>query len=232
MLSSSHKDKMYFTWWNTYNCPFCDRNNVTFSKVDQCEFNDKEDSGVYIYLISCNDCKNVSAHFSKHHMGSNYSHYNWFDFYLDEENTEIDNLFFWHKPNKFFLLDNHINRDIRELFDEAQSCLDSNLLTWASACIRKLLYTLISREECLGDDYESSFKLLKEKFPNIDSLVYAHRITQLMSDKLHEDSYEKWDSWTIRFLLWVVSEILYELYVLPDQKKQRYSAINELQKRK
>lgn len=230
MTDQSDKDSMYFTGKNTYNCPFCKRNGVVWSHYHSMEFDESNEKKTYIYKIRCDNCYKCSIHFSRKELTTD--RFEGFD-ENKEEWKEIDDLFFRHKPNSFFLLNGNIDKTIRELFDEAQNCLDNNLLTWASACIRKILYTLLSKEECLIRDwnktkYEDSFNKLKEKHPHIEVLKYSHNITQLVSDNLHEDSRQERNSKNIKILLSIILEILDELYVIPQLQKQKYNKIESL----
>jgi len=52
----------------------------------------------------------------------------------------------------------------------------------------------------------------------------------MTSDKIHEQSWDKWDSKYLHLIIETLKTVLYDIYVLPNQKKQRSIQINELSK--
>ncbi|TRZ48787.1 hypothetical protein D4Q80_03325 [bacterium] len=107
-----------------------------------------------------------------------------------------------------------------------------NYLTGASACLRKAIYELLRKEGIGPDvgDYKERIKALKKKFPSVDSNYFdvLSNIKDMTDDKLHEESWNSFDSSTLQELLVATKSILYEMYILPEEKKSRLSAIPKL----
>lgn len=152
--------------------------------------------------------------------------------YINYDGTDIDEKFFYSVPTSFFTLDENIPKIIRELFAEAEGCLQGNFLTGASACLRKIIYELARKEGAQGDNYEDRIKSLKSIKPSVDPTYFDTllAIQKATSDKVHENSYDKWESKHLRLLLATVREVLHEIYVLPKVKEQRRTSVLELSK--
>lgn len=150
--------------------------------------------------------------------------------YEFNDNIEIDDLIFYSQPTSFFVLDERIPAVIRELVAEAESCLKMNLLTGASACTRKAIYELIKKENAEGTDYESRIKSLKEKYPDCepDYFDILSAIQDMTSEKVHEQSWPKWDSKHLKLIINTVKTILHEIYVEPELKAERSTRIKKL----
>ena len=119
---------------------------------------------------------------------------------------------------------------IRELITEAEGCIKMNYLTGASACCRKAIYELTVFEKAEGDNYESRIKYLKNKFPAVDGELFdvLCHIKDMTSDKVHEQSWDKWDSRHLSLFIETIKTILHEVYVVPDEKKNRSSKVRDL----
>ena len=106
-----------------------------------------------------------------------------------------------------------------------------NYLTGASACARKAIYELLVHEKAAGDSYEERIKSLKEEYSAIHPELFdvLGHIQQMTSDKIHEQSWDKWDSPTLTLIIETLKAVLFEIYVRPDEKKQTISKIQKLQ---
>ena len=147
-----------------------------------------------------------------------------------EGNIDIDSKIFYSVPTSFFVIDSRIPSVIRELITESEGCLKMNFLTGASACMRKAIYELTIKEKAEGEDYESKIKSLKSKYPSIDSELFdilAH-IQSMTSDKIHEQSWDKWDSPNLKLIIETLKTILHEIYVSPEIKAGRFKTIMQL----
>ena len=60
-------------------------------------------------------------------------------------------------------------------------------------------------------------------FPNVDSEYFdiLAGIQGMTSDALHEGGWDSFDAPTLTLLIETTKEILYEIYVLPDDKKKK-----------
>jgi hypothetical protein len=51
----------------------------------------------------------------------------------------------------------------------------------------------------------------------------------MTSDKVHEQSWDKWDSGNLKLIIETLKTVLYDIYVLPEIKKERSIVIQKLQ---
>lgn len=77
-------------------------------------------------------------------------------------------------------------------------------------------------QDCSGINYDDKIKELKSKFPQIDEELFdvLGHIKDLTSDKVHEQSWEKWDSRHLVLFIETLKAILHEIYVVPDDRTQ------------
>lgn len=151
--------------------------------------------------------------------------------YPFKKDIDIDFNMFYSVPTSFFVIDERIPRILRELITEAEGSLKMNYLTGASACTRKAVYELLIIEKADGADYETRIKSLKKKYlssePNLFDIL-AH-IQDMTSDKIHEQSWDKWDSANLKLIIETLKTVLYDIYVIPEIKKERSLNIQKLQ---
>lgn len=236
MTDDSKLDKKYFIDEYVYNCPFCNRRNVNYSIVDEVIFDWSESKKCYCFKIECASCKKDSFHFSLERIDtveliSGYTFPKRFVLKRDDKSViDLDESFFISIPSSFFVIDERIPKIIRELFFEAEGCLKNNFLTGASACIRKIIYELTRLQAGDGNDYETRIKSLKSKLPSIDDTFFDTLVTiqEITSEKVHEDSYDSWSSMHVRAILSTIDEILKEIYVIPNQRKESREKILKL----
>ncbi|MGM0582902.1 MAG: hypothetical protein ACQETL_19655 [Bacteroidota bacterium] len=224
MPDHSNLDSKYFVDRKTYNCPFCNRRNVKYTLQSHREFDWSNNKECHCYFVDCSSCNKRSFHLSyeKIHEYSGTAHF--------KTDIEIDEHIFYSVPTSFFVLDNRIPKVLRELIVEAQGCLKMNFLTGASACTRKAIYEFLILNDAEGDNYDEKIKDLKSNFDQIDKELFdiLGHIKDLTSDKVHEESWEKWDAQHIRLFLETLRAILKDVYVVPDERKKRSSNIQKL----
>jgi len=150
-----------------------------------------------------------------------------------DEHEDLDSKFFYSVPTSFFALDTRIPKVLRLLFVEAEGCLKSNYLTGASVCVRKIIYELAILENATGDNYDERIKSLKEARTDVEPEYFDTLLTiqQLTSDKVHEESYDGWESSHLKLLLSTLGEILTLMYVIPELRKEKRTAILELKQK-
>jgi len=229
MPDLSSLDSKYFIDKYVFNCPFCNRRNVSYTLKYLVEFDWTEEKKCYIYRAYCQSCGNVSMHLSfekismHNFSGSDYR-------FNIEEDENLDEKFFYSVPTSFFSLDERIPKVLRELMTEAEGCLKSNFLTGASACARKLIYELAVLEGAEGTNYESRLKSLKGKRPDVEPEYFDTLLTiqQVTSDKVHELSYDGWHSRQLRVILATLTEIFNTMYVIPKLRAEKRQSIIEL----
>jgi len=89
------------------------------------------------------------------------------------------------------------------------------------------VYELARLEKAEGKNYDARIKNLKAKLPNVvpeyfDTLLTIQQVT---SNKVHEESYDGWDSLHLKGLIAALIEALTEIYVLPKQREKRRKII-------
>ena len=236
MTDQSFLDQRYFVDEQVYNCPFCNRRHVAYSIADSLTFDWSDDKPCYAYFVRCHSCANRSMHLSFSHIRIHQyvtgprPRYR-FDVAEDTDIGEyLDNHFFYSVPTSFFVLDTRVPKILRELLTEAEGCLKSNFLTGASACARKLVYELSTQQNAEGSNYEERIKNLKEKSPHVPGEFFDTLLTiqQVTSAKVHEESYDGWESKHLRLILSSLKEVLHEVFVVPAQRSDRRQAIIQL----
>jgi hypothetical protein len=152
------------------------------------------------------------------------------DMFKIDDDADLDCLFFHSVPTSFFVMDERIPRILRELVTEAEGSLKMNFLTGASACTRKAIYELLVEEGATGTDYETRIKSLKGKYPGVDPSLFDDlaAIQDMTSDKVHEHSWDKWDSPHLRFILATLKAIFHEIYVIPREREDRSRGIRQM----
>ncbi len=230
MEDKSYLDKKYFIDRHVYNCPFCNRRNVEYTITSIGKFDWSNDKECFIYKVMCSSCQNVSMHLSYERIAREI--YSPIENRLEFDDIDIDSKIFYSVPTSFFVIDSRIARIIRELIMEAEGCLKMNFLTGASACMRKAIYELTVKEKADGKDYESKIKFLKSKYKSVDPALFdvLAIIKDMTSDKIHEQSWDEWDSSNLKLIIETLKTILYEIYVLPRQKEERLKEIQQLRK--
>jgi hypothetical protein len=232
MEDQSTLDKKYFIDPEVYNCPFCNRNNVVYGITDYFSFNWSKEKICYAYLVECASCDKVSMHLSFEDI---LIRDRWFP-YKNNSNRrflpiDIDSILFYSQPTSFFVVDRRIPAILRELITEAEGCLKMNYLTGSSACMRKTIYELLILEKAVGEDYQSRIKSLKKLHSDSDPKLFdiLAQIQNMTSDKIHEQSWEKWDTPNLKLIIETLKTVLFDIYVLPEIKKERSLQIEKLQ---
>ena len=239
-MDLSHLDKKYFIDPHIYNCPFCKRNHVSYSLIDRFAFDWGENKTCYGYIVKCNSdgCEKTSMHLSFQELRESYVEYNRVH-YRDRfmNGLDIDAALFFSQPTSYFILDNRIPEKVRELIYEAENSRKSNYLVGASACLRKAIYELLEHEKSIVKnpktgyaDYQASIKSLKEKFNSVASELFdaLGHTQEMISDNVHEGSWKAWDSPKLRFIIELTKATLHEMYVVPEERKERLGLLGQM----
>jgi hypothetical protein len=224
MADDSRLDSMYFIDTDRYNCPYCNRRHVTYRIVATEKFDWSESQKCYAIFVRCESCTKRSMHLTKAPIVSSAGSF------TVSVNPTIDSLLFYSVPTSYHVIDDRIPAILRELLDEAQGCMKSNFLTGASACVRKIVYELARLQKAEGENYDRRIKNLKERLPSIDPTYFDTLLTiqEVTSDKVHEESYDGWESRHLRALIAALVEALQEIYVLPKVRQEKREAILKL----
>jgi hypothetical protein len=236
-MDLSHLDKKYFIDAHIYNCPFCKRNNVSYSLVDTFSFHWGENKTCYGYIVRCDSdgCEKTSMHLSFQELRSYNRHSGHSSRFMPD--LDIDAALFFSQPTSYFILDSRIPEKVRELIYEAENSRKSNYLVGASACLRKAIYELLEHEKSIVKnsktgyaDYQASIKSLKEKFTNVASELFdaLGHTQEMASDNVHEGSWEAWDSPKLRFIIELTKATLHEMYVVPEERKERLDLLGQM----
>ncbi len=230
MQDQSYLDKKYFIDKHVYNCPFCNRNNVRYTISSHFNFDWSDTKECHGYLVFCSSCQNTSMHLSFDDIHKNWSYQGTKYIDFTEDIDDIDAKIFYSVPTSFFVMDKRIPGLIRELITESEGCLKMNFVTGASACMRKAIYELLVLEKATGTDYETRIKSLKKKYPDSDPVLFdiLSHIQDMTSDKIHEQSWDKWDSSYLKLIIETLKTILHDIYVLPQVKAERLQSIQKL----
>ncbi len=225
MPDESYLDSKYFINKSTYNCPYCNRRHVACSINDYASFDWSNEKMCSAWFFKCDSCGKVSMHLTFVDLQDPL-----WDSPKIIGNVDLDSMFFYSVPTSFFVMDARIPRIIRELITEAEGCLKMNFLTGASACCRKAIYEFTIREKAEGPAYEERIKFLKDKFSTVDPELFdiLCHIKDMTSDKIHEQSWDKWDSKHLKLFLETLKAILHEIYVVPDERGKRSSEVRKL----
>jgi hypothetical protein len=232
MEDNSYLDKKYFIDRYVYNCPFCHRGSVSYAIGGATKFDWSIDKTCYVFFVECSSCHKTSMHLSYESLVERRD-ITPRDLVIKSEVEDIDSKIFYSVPTSFFVIDSRIPKIIRELITESEECLKMNFLTGASACMRKAIYELLIKENAQGENYESKIKSLKSKHPSIDPELFdiLSAIQDMTSDKIHEQSWDKWDSPNLKLIIETLKNILYEIYVLPKIKKEKLATIQKIRER-
>jgi len=217
---------MYFIDTERYNCPYCNRRHVVYRIKSVAYFDWSDEKKCQAIFVECQSCRKVSMHLAYAAITKSDSSGTGYVFIT----KAIDRLVFYSVPTSYHVIDSRIPAILRELLDEAQGCLKSNFLTGASACVRKIVYELARLQKAEGENYDERIKNLKQRLPSVDSTYFDTLLTiqQVTSDKVHEESYDGWESRHLRAITASLVEALQQIYVLPKVREERREAILKL----
>jgi hypothetical protein len=228
MEDQSHLDAKYFINPYIYNCPFCNRRHVSYSNVGRVVFDWSNSKKCTVWRVQCQSCKKVSMHLTFQDLQDGEAAVNRF-----RSDVDLDSAFFYSVPTSFFVIDSRIPRVLRELITEADGCVKMNYVTGASACTRKAIYELLSIQKTTGSDYDARIKDLAAKNPSVDRELFEilGHIKDMTSEKVHEQSWEAWDTKYLHLFLESLKTALHEIYVVPDEKKARLDSVRALREK-
>jgi len=221
----SRLDAKYFIDTKVYNCPFCNRRHVVYGITRVHQFDWTDAKVCHAIFVKCASCERESIHFTFDditHYISGTPRFN--------PNIQPDDHIFFSIPTSFHVVDSRIPRLLRELIAEAEGCLKSNFLTGASACTRKIVYELAREQGAEGEHYKDRIKSLKEKLPGVEPTYFDALLTiqQVTSEKVHERSYDGWESKHLRLILAALSNVLNDIYVVPAIREEQRKSLLKL----
>lgn len=266
MIDNSNLNNKYFIDDKAFNCPFCGLRNTKYTILAIIEYDISKEKKGKIIFVRCDRCCKVSVHFAPYEMKTT----QWrtdqigvvrtdnLGYSLVESlysicfknsreddspfDVDLDSKIYHSIPNSFFTMDERIPKEMRKLFDEAQECKKANLKIGASACLRKLVYTILSEQlnkkagkekqslRSLGyEHYSDCIQALKEYHPDLEILIAPlSDITGITSEQVHENSWEEISSRDLSVCLETIKELLYAIYVHPAVLKERIARISQM----
>ena len=257
-MNNSDLNNKYFIDDKAFNCPFCGLRNAAYTILAILEHDLSTTKKGKIIFVKCNRCGKISVHFAPYEILTSrwentkigiYAFYalrssESISFHSSKNDdspfdVDLDSKIYHSIPSSFFTMDERIPKKMRQLFDEAQECKKANLKTGASACLRKLIYTLLSDQlnkkagkenvslKDLGyGNYPDCIKAFKECCPDLTVFIEPlEDITGITSDQVHENSWDEISSKDIEICLASIKDLLEELYVQPALLKERREAI-------
>jgi hypothetical protein len=226
MANDAHLDQRYFIDDSVYNCPFCNRRHVRFIGPQHYAFDWSGTQRCYVYFVQCLSCTKTSMHLSKSSLSDSSAG----RFVFNDEIEDLDSKFFYQVPTSFFVIDSRVPRELRDLLTEAEGCLKGNFLTGASACARKLIYTLAVKAGAVGEHYEDKVKALKTIYFSVDPTYFDTllAIQKVTSSKVHENALDGWEAKHLKVMLAAIKEALHEIFVVPALRAEAAQKIKDL----
>ena len=108
-LDKSYLDRKYFIDSKVYNCPFCNRRNVSYTLTEHLKFDWSAEKECHVYVAECSSCNRQSMHLSFDNIRD--PHY----WTFAHEIEDIDSHIFYSVPTSFFTVDNRIPRIIKRV---------------------------------------------------------------------------------------------------------------------
>ena len=122
---------------------------------------------------------------------------------------------------RFLTVDERVPDAVRQLVEEADGCLNMNFAVGGSACIRRAIRKTFEVEEVEQNDFAASTRALAEKHQGIAPTLF--QVVELLGagdDPLHMDA--------LRALVATFKGILYEVYVLGEERAENLAYISKL----
>jgi hypothetical protein len=122
---------------------------------------------------------------------------------------------------RFLTVDRRVPDAIRQLIEEADGCLSMNFGVGGSACVRRAIRKTFEVEEVEADDWASSVRGLAEKHTGVAPTLF--QVIELLGagdEPLHVDA--------LRALIATFKGILYELYVLGEERAESLAYLSKL----
>jgi hypothetical protein len=234
-----------------FNCTICDSGNILFDVISAHDVYWDKTHKNYVYVIKCTKCNKNTMHFSKFHIPivtlKNFLGYGEERTIFDKDkflpdiikqitSSGFDSLFFFSVPRGKFEMDDIVPLKLRSIFFEAVDSYRANLITGASACIRKVIYEMLLDKKIIPDKslehYTDCIDKLKTDNPTIapDYFNVLKSITGITSDQLHEQAWDKLESHHLDKLLRTLQVVLYEIYVLPVLRQKQFEEVIGIKK--
>lgn len=222
-----------------HNCAHCGTKGANFYDIKYIVIDESANKKLGILTVRCSCCHKITTHFIKNILSysQNFEYegfsesskcFYWYGTHHDiiEKFDDLDNNIIMSIPTPTFIIDSGIPKKLRDPLIEAGKCVKENALVGASACVRKAIYEFLLMEGATGDNYDEKIKSIKDNWAHLsDYLEILKGIKGVVSDQVHEDSFEAFSSDEIKYYVDVLEEIFREVYVIPQQRQDRKNAI-------
>lgn len=224
-----------------HNCAHCGTKGANYGDAFFIIIDESPKKQLGVLRIKCSCCGQTSTHIIKNlcqgcrdffYRGSSEYQSNFYVngtyFYITDDVKNLDENIIMSIPTPTFVIDSGIPSKLRNLLIEAGKCVKENALTGASACVRKAIYEFLLMEKAEGRNYDEKIKSIKSKWPHLEEYLDVLRgIKGVVSDQVHEDSFEAFTSEQIKSYVDILEEIFREIYVIPQKRQERKAAIFE-----
>ena len=122
---------------------------------------------------------------------------------------------------RFLTVDERVPEAIRQLLEEADGCLNMTFSVGGSACVRRAIRKTFEIEGVDAGDFAASTHALAQKHQGVAPTLF--QVIELLGgsdEPLHADA--------LRALIATFKGILYELYVLGDERAESLAYLSKL----
>src|SRR5713226_1374566 len=122
---------------------------------------------------------------------------------------------------RFLTVDRRVPEPVRQLLDEADGCLNMNFAVGGSACIRRAIRKTFEVEGVDGGEFAANVQALAQKHQGVAPTLF--QVIELLGagdEPLHIDA--------VRALIATFKGILYELYVLGEERADSLAYLSKL----
>lgn len=224
-----------------HNCAHCGTKGANYHDVKLVIIDAERGKKLGMLFIRCSCCGKITTHlvkklsdfaedfdFGGHSTSADcFQAYGRFFLVTDSVDTLDENIIM-SIPTPTFIIDADIPNKLRDPLIEAGKCIKENALVGASACVRKAIYEFLLMEKAEGRNYDEKIKSIKSKWHHLEEYLDVLRgIKGVVSDQVHEDSFEAFTSEQIKSYVDILEEIFREIYVIPQKRQERKTAIFE-----
>jgi hypothetical protein len=122
---------------------------------------------------------------------------------------------------RFLVVDTRVPEPVRQLLEEADGCLNMSFTVGGSACARRAIRKTFEIEAVDEDDFVASLRALAQKHEGLPPTLF--RVIELLGagdEPLHVDA--------LKALLVTFKGILYEIYVLGEERAESLAYVSKL----
>ena len=122
---------------------------------------------------------------------------------------------------RFLTLDRRVPDGIRQLVEEAEGCASMSFAVGGSSCVRLAIRKTIELESVEGEDFRAGVVGLGEKHIGVAPTLFQ------VIDRLAAGD-EPLQSDTLKALIATFKAVLYEIYVLGEERRETMAYLSEL----